>query len=348
MMMDWVPWVEKYRPSNIEDLHVDDDLKTLLEQVSDPENCKMPHILMYGPPGTGKTSAAMLISKQFFGSSNLSDSNTLKLNASDERGIEHVRNRIKSFASESTDLVRMITMGRMNLEATSIKSEYKLIILDECDALTEDAQSALRRVMEDYSKTTRFIFMCNNVQKLLPAIVSRCRSFRFSYMGDQSVIMCISRIVVFEELSDILKNAALVALVKTSNGDVRTAINNLQCLAMRVRSNDLKEIVSKDVYELARYPSPGNIAFIVNVIKYQNCSFRQQLMTIEQVTGSIPIARILCSLQDYFVGTDSIDLSTLSKLSTLIAELEFASISIGVSRRIILAKLITGVSGILI
>ena len=158
----YLPWVEKYRPKDIDNIishkHI---IKTIKSMIN---NNNIPHLLLYGPAGTGKTSTALVISKYIF--SDASNSNILELNASDDRNISTVRNEIKSFASSNA----------------IFSNGIKVIILDEADAMTSQAQMALRRIIEIYSTNIRFIIICNNIDNILQAIQSRCSKFRFPPM----------------------------------------------------------------------------------------------------------------------------------------------------------------------
>ena len=150
-----------YRNS-LEDLVAQDDIVSILSNLIDSEN--LPHLLLYGPPGTGKTSTIVATAKRMYGSAAAYKSMTLELNASDARGIDVVRNEIKEFAGTK----QLFNKG------------VKLIILDEADAMTQDAQFALRRIIEKYTKNARFCLICNYVSKIIPALQSRCTRFRFA------------------------------------------------------------------------------------------------------------------------------------------------------------------------
>merc|ERR1719343_100170 len=154
-----IPWVEKYRPEKLEDLVAHEDIISIITKLID--NGNLPHLLLYGPPGTGKTSTITAAAKRMYATSY--SSMTLELNASDARGIDTIRNEIKEFAG-----TRQLFFGGKT------KSSIKLIILDEADAMTSDAQFALRRIMEKYTKNTRFCLICNYVSKIIPALQSRC------------------------------------------------------------------------------------------------------------------------------------------------------------------------------
>ena len=165
------PWVEKYRPRTLEDVksqdHVVDVLRRMLNSAS------LPHLLMYGPPGTGKTSTILALSRELFGPE-LFSSRVLELNASDERGITVVRERIKTFAQQA--LMHAPTSKEYREKYPC--PPFKIIILDEADSLTQDSQSALRRVMENYAAVTRICFCCNYVTRIIDPIASRCSKFR--------------------------------------------------------------------------------------------------------------------------------------------------------------------------
>jgi len=155
-----LPWVEKYRPATLRDVAAHTDIIDTVNRLIDEG--RLPHLLFYGPPGTGKTSTILAVAKQIYGPK--AAQMTLHLNASDDRGIGVVRDNIQEFASTR----RLFSSG------------FKLVVLDECDAMTKDAQFALRRVIEKYASSTRFCLICNYVNKIIPALQSRCTRFRFS------------------------------------------------------------------------------------------------------------------------------------------------------------------------
>lgn len=158
--------MEKYRPTDLSELIAHQDIVTTINRFIDED--KLPHLLLYGPPGTGKTSLVLACARKLYGDN--FRSMILELNASDDRGIDVVREQIKTFAGTK----RLFSSG------------FKLIILDEADAMTQIAQNALRRVIEQYTANVRFCLICNYVGKIIPAVQSRCTKFRFAPLsGDQ-------------------------------------------------------------------------------------------------------------------------------------------------------------------
>ena len=182
-------------------------------------------MLFYGPPGTGKTSTILALAKELYGPEMIK-SRVLELNASDERGISIVREKVKNFA-------------RMQLTnpPPSSKGKYpcppfKIIILDEADSMTQDAQSALRRTMETYSKITRFCLICNYVTRIIDPLASRCSKFRFKSLDQGNAKRRLEHIAEAEGVS--LEDGATDALIKCSEGDLRKAITFLQSAARLV------------------------------------------------------------------------------------------------------------------
>jgi replication factor C subunit 2/4 len=182
-------------------------------------------MLFYGPPGTGKTSTILVLAKELFGPE-LFKSRVLELNASDERGISIVREKVKDFAR--MQLSNPLPSYREKYPCPP----YKLIILDEADSMTQDAQSALRRTMETYSKITRFCLICNYVTRIIDPLASRCSKFRFKSLDQGNAKNRLQDIADKEDVK--LEEGTIDALIKCSEGDLRKAITFLQSAAKLV------------------------------------------------------------------------------------------------------------------
>lgn len=180
---------------------------------------KLPHMLFYGPPGTGKTSTILALAKELFGPE-MFRTRVLELNASDERGISIVREKVKDFAR------MQLSNPPPNYKDRYPCPPYKIIILDEADSMTQDAQSALRRTMETYSKITRFCLICNYVTRIIDPLASRCSKFRFKTLDQGNALKRLEEIAMNENVN--LESGAFDTLIRCSEGDLRKAITLLQ------------------------------------------------------------------------------------------------------------------------
>lgn len=220
MSQSGLMWIEKYRPKTLEDV-VDqteslEGIKALLRTPT-----TMPHLLLSGPPGTGKSTVALCIARQLMGAN--FRSLVLELNASDERGIGVVRERIKGFSQV--------------IQSTPSGVQFGLVILDESDEMTKDAQTALRRIMETSSRTCRFILICNYQSGIIEPIQSRCSVFRFRYLEEKDAVEYLTRICKAENVDADPK--AIARIYEMSGGDLRSAINFLQVAAVRSKGGKL-------------------------------------------------------------------------------------------------------------
>lgn len=232
-----LPWVEKYRPHLLEDIVGNEETVDRLKVIARDGN--LPHIIISGMPGIGKTTSIHCLANALLGPA-YKDA-VLELNASDERGIDVVRNRIKAFAQKKVTL----KPGR-----------HKIIILDEADSMTTGAQQALRRTMEIYANTTRFALACNMSSKIIEPIQSRCAILRYQRLTETQVMKRLLELCAFEKVE--YSNDGLAALVFTAEGDMRQAINNLQsCHA------GFGFVNSENVFKVADQPSPVAIQVIL-------------------------------------------------------------------------------------
>ncbi|MBS3146607.1 replication factor C small subunit [Candidatus Woesearchaeota archaeon] len=225
-MSDSSIFIEKYRPQNFEEFVGQDIIVNRIK--SFVENKNIPHLIFAGSPGTGKTTLSLIIARSLFGN-NWRD-NFLELNSSDDRGINVVRETIKDFARTKPIL----------------NTPYKIILLDESDALTREAQHALRRTMENYSNTCRFILSCNYSSKLIDPIISRCAIFRFKPLEKAEMFIILKRILKQESIK--VDDNSLELIYNASNGDVRKAENLLQSsasISKNITEDVIKEIINE-------------------------------------------------------------------------------------------------------
>ncbi len=237
-MSEFQIWTEKYRPKKLNEVFGQKEIVEKLEAFFRSNN--LPHLLFAGPAGIGKTTCAMAIAKEFFKEN--WKNNFLEMNASDERGINTIRTKVKDFA-------RTKAIGDV---------PFKIILLDEADSLTSEAQHALRRTMENYTRTCRFILDCNYSSKILLPIQSRCAVFRFKPIPEEDVKNYINMISKKENLT--VDDSAINAIYDSSDGDLRKVTNIMQsCAALN------KNITEDSVYSVAGVAKPKEIKEILEM-----------------------------------------------------------------------------------
>ncbi|XP_044255243.1 replication factor C subunit 2 [Tribolium madens] len=235
---DNLPWIEKYRPQTFQEIVGNEDTTTRLSVIAKQGN--LPNLIIAGPPGVGKTTTILCLARILLGPA-FKDA-VLELNASNDRGIDVVRNKIKMFAQQKVTL----PVGR-----------HKIIILDEVDSMTEGAQQALRRTMEIYSNTTRFALACNYSEKVIEAIQSRCAILRYSRLTDAQVLARVIQVCQQENVE--YTQDGLEAIVFTAQGDMRQALNNLQSTF-----NGFGVVNSPNVLKVCDEPHPMLIKDMLN------------------------------------------------------------------------------------
>jgi len=298
-----IPWVDKYRPTKLADVVYQTDVIKMLNTVL--QNGKLPHLLFYGPPGTGKTSSILAIAMELFGPKKYNE-RVVELNASDERGINIVRNKIVTLAKSA------ISANDPNYLCPS----YKIIILDEADAMTNEAQSALRKTMEDHSTITRFCFICNYISQIIDPITSRCVKFRFKPIDETSMINKLSDIANKEKM--IMTASAIQTVSTVSNGDMRKAIMLLQNLNYLNKNIDVS-----DVYEIANMVPIAKMDDII----YRCVDNSIDTLSIRNLANDFnmngyPISIILTQLVECIVKNKNIDDKMKSRICLHISNTE--------------------------
>lgn len=273
-----LPWVEKYRPQSLGDLISHEEIINTIERFIDEDH--LPHLLFYGPPGTGKTSTILACARKLYTPKEF-PSMVLELNASDDRGIGVVRQQILSFASTRT----------------IFKSGFKLIILDEADAMTNDAQNALRRVVEKFTENVRFCLICNYLSKIIPAIQSRCTRFRFGPLGNEQILPRLNYVIEQEKVD--VSEDGRKALLALSGGDMRKVLNILQSTNMAYN-----KVTEDNVYTCVGHPLRQDITNIINWMLNEDFQKSVKNVTELKTAKGLALQDILTELHSYVQRID--------------------------------------------
>ncbi|XBW35796.1 hypothetical protein QEN19_001369 [Hanseniaspora menglaensis] len=294
------PWVEKYRPKSLNDVTSQKHVIKQLQSQLNKDN--LPHLLFHGPAGTGKTSTILALTKQLYGpqSSAFWKSRVLELNASDDRGISIVRDKIKTFAT-----LTISNPSKDDLE-NYICPPFKIIILDEADSMTKDAQAALRRTMELYSNVTRFVIVCNYVTKIIDPLKSRCTNIRFNRLDNEDSLNRLKYIVDQEKLNINNDEKVLEQILKNSNGDLRRAITLLQS-ASRISEVTSEDMSSFLINELTGKVDIQIIAQYFDLLRSKNVSQISQFINKEFIQKGYSCEIVIHQLHDYIYGDTSND-----------------------------------------
>ncbi|KAF1353327.1 P-loop containing nucleoside triphosphate hydrolase protein [Delphinella strobiligena] len=316
------PWVEKYRPKTLDDVSSQDHTVTVLRRTLQSAN--LPHMLFYGPPGTGKTSTVLALAKQLYGPE-LMRTRVLELNASDERGISIVREKVKDFARMQLSNPPAGPAG-VEYRKKYPCPPYKIIILDEADSMTQDAQSALRRTMETYSKITRFCLICNYVTRIIDPLASRCSKFRFKSLDGSNARKRLEDIAALENVK--LEPGVVDTLIKCAEGDLRKAITFLQSAArlaatlaqkgdddMDVDGDgmnmhpDARAVTVRSVEEIAGVVPEGTIRRLIDAIQPTRGAVYEAVARVvtDLIAEGWSATQVLAQLYDKILTDESIE-----------------------------------------
>lgn len=287
-------WTEKHRPETLDDVIGQDEITEKLKAFVEEES--IPHMLFAGPAGTGKTTSAIALAKDLYGDE--WKQNFMETNASDERGIDVVREKIKNFA-----------------RTKPVNADYKIIFLDEADSLTSDAQQALRRTMEQFSDNCRFIMSCNYSSKIIDPIQSRCAVFRFNRLEEDRVKEYIAELGEKEGFQ--VSEEAINAVMRVSDGDLRRVTNILQTAAIKT-----DKITEEDVYGVAASLRPDEITEILEKsIKGEFLEAREELSQI-MIERGLDGSDVIDSIHRELFDLDLTDEAKLKIMDNL-GEFEF-------------------------
>lgn len=299
-----LPWIEKYRPVNLTTIISHTIILNTLSKLI--KNDKIPHLIFYGPPGTGKTTTILACAKEIYGENY--QSMILELNGSDERGISVVREHIKDFSN-----TQLMISQIMKLDC-----KYKLVILDEADSMTIDAQFALRRVIENSSKNTRFCIICNYLTKIIPAIQSRCTVLKFKPILFNEHLQFINNIINKEKIN--ITDDCINNIIKISEGDMRKSINILQSLYL-INSQNL--ITIEQLYSTIGYLEPiKSLEMIKDLLENKSLNEKYNTILKFKEDNNLSINDILKELTNYLIKNNDMTNNKLIKIFDKLAKIE--------------------------
>ncbi|XP_020633099.1 replication factor C subunit 4 isoform X1 [Pogona vitticeps] len=299
-----VPWVEKYRPKCMDEVAFQEEVVAMLKKCL--QGADLPNLLFYGPPGTGKTSTILAAARELYGLE-LFRQRVLELNASDERGIQVIREKVKRFAQ--------LTVSGSRSDGKPCPP-FKIIILDEADSMTSAAQAALRRTMEREAKTTRFCLICNYISRIIEPITSRCSKFRFKPLSDKIQRQRLLDIAEKENVT--FSNEAVSHLVHVSEGDLRKAITLLQS-ATRLTGG--KEVTERIITEIAGVIPRETLDGLLAAC--QSGSFEKlEVATKTLINEGYAATQLISQLHDIIVNREDLSDKQKSIIAEKLAEVD--------------------------
>jgi replication factor C subunit 2/4 len=300
MNKDFSSWVEKYRPVKLDEVTAQTEVIQSLKKVLETKN--LPHLIFFGPSGCGKTSTILALSKELFGEELYYD-RVIELNASDERGINVVRDKIKTYAKKAINPKENVP-------------PWKIIILDEADNMTPDSQCALRRIMEEYSKLTRFCIICNYHNKIIDPIDSRCMLFRFKPIQEEEIIKKLKDICKQEKFD--CSESFLIQIVRNCRGDLRKAINFLQkCY------NTFGNVLNQEILnEISGVIPNNNFNELCNAIIDKNSVVMDEIIN-ELVNNGFSLVNQILHFHNYIKTNPNFSSKIKSLLSIKLTEIDY-------------------------
>jgi replication factor C subunit 2/4 len=334
-IMNEIPWIEKYRPRKLNEIISQEESISILNNTL--STGELPHLLLYGSPGTGKTSSILALCNQLFGPHRVNE-RVIELNASDERGINVVRGKIINFAK--------VAIG--TADEKYLCPSYKIIILDEADAMTKEAQAALRKVMEENSDITRFCFICNYINQIIEPINSRCVKIRFKPIDRENII---NRLKVISQKEDInISLEALTCISEISNGDLRKSILMLQNIKYLKSDNiaidNINKITGKDIYSMCNYISEEELLNYIKNMKENNNISNIINITKDIINRGYVFNSLINKLIEYIINEDTINDKNKALILYDMSFIE-KNINDGADEYIQLLKLLNNINNIL-